>query len=330
MLTVGRIVSHCAHPTVYDLTLRPGPTLVFGFPVRREDKTTHETADVTSDAAQFLFRVVRIAPGVTLNDILLLLDASPTLVDIFRLRFAGQVREEVLKGPPALAADGGMSPRALEHLELRWNWRLDTDTREYSSVHELEFSGVGPVLREDDAHQMLRAGDRERWSLKLMPVRELLRLPVIFREDFVISEVDLNSRRYGEPIANGRLDEVTLGQVIRGVLSELTFHGGPTEQAALSDELVQQVARLESGDEDTVDAEALFDELMPEGKAFAAMFETLVDVTQSEVRRVMHHIEDDQPASPAFDAAFGGRVRVREQHQQLTGRQFRKAFHAAM
>ncbi len=315
---------------MYDLTLRPGPTLVFGFPETREGKTVRGTANVTADASRFLFHVVCIEPGVTLNDILRLLDACPALVEIFRLRFAEQVREEVLKGPPAQAAYGGESPRDLDHLELRWNWRLDTDTREYSSVQDLELSGVGPVLREDDVQQRLRAGDRERWSLKLTPVRELLRLPVIFRHDFIITEADLNSRRYGEPVANGRLDEVTLGQMIHGVLSELTFHGGPTEQAALSEELAQQLANLQSGNEDTVGAEALFNELMPVDTAFAAMFETLGDVTQTEVRQVMHHIEDDQAASPEFFAAFGGRVRVREQHEQLTGRQFRKGFQAEM
>ncbi len=123
---------------------------------------------------------------------------------------------------------------------------------------------------------------------------------------------------------------MTLGQLLHGLLSELTFHGGPTEQAALSEELVQQMSRLESRDEDTVDAEWVFNELMPEDAGFSAVFEPLGDVTQSDVRRVMHHIEDEQAASPEFDAAFGGRVRVREQHRQLTGRQFRKAFRAAM
>lgn len=303
---------------------------MFGYPETSEGKTSRGTSNVTADASRFLFHALRIELGVTLSDVLLLLDACPALVDIFRLRFAEQIREEVVKGPIAQAFGSGQSPTPLEHVELRWNWRLDTGTGEYLSVRELEVSGLGPVLQANDAHQRLRAGDRERWSLKLTPVRELLHLPVVFRHEFVIAEADLNSRRYGEPVADGRLDEVTLGQVLHGVLSELTFHGGPTEQAALSEELAQQLARLESGNEGTVDAETVFDELMPEDAAFAAMFETLGDVTRSEVRRVMHHIEDDQAASPELDAVFGGRVRVREEHQQLTGRQFRKAFQASM
>lgn len=318
------------HLTVYDLTLRPGPSLVFGFPEARQNKTTRATADVTTDASRFLFHAIRIEPGVTLNDILLLLDACPALVDGFRLRFADQVRDEVRKGPLAQSLDSGRTSQALEHLELRWAWGLDTDTLEYSSVHALELSGVGPVVQADDARSGLRAGDRDRWSLKLTPVRELLHLPVVVRHDFVITETDHNSRKYGEPVANGRLTEVTLGQLIHGLLSELTFHGGPTEQAALSEELVQQLSRRESGDEDKVDAESVLNELMPEDAGFSAMFETLGDVTQSDVRRVMYSIEDDQAASPEFDAAFGGCVRVREQHRQLTGRQFRKALREAM
>lgn len=281
------------HLTVYDLTLRPGPSLVFGFPETRQNNTTRATANVTADASRFLFHAIRVEPGVALKDILLLLDACPALVDTFRLRFAEQVRDEVLKGPLTQASDSGRTSQVLDHLELRWAWGLDTDTLEYSSVHALELSGMGPVVQADDARQGLKAGDRERWSLKLTPVRELLHLPVIVSYDFAITETDHDSRKFGEPVANGRLAEVTLGQLIHGLLSELTFHGGPTEQAAFSEELVQQLSRLESGDEETVDAESVFNELMPEDAGFSAMFESLGDVTQSDVRRVMYSIEDD-------------------------------------
>ena len=213
---------------MHDLTLRPGPSLVYGWPERQNDKgLRRRTADVTADASRFLFRPLHIEAGVTLNDLLSLLDACPALVEVFALRFADRVRDEVRKGPLARTADIGSPADEAEHIELRWNWRLDTDTLEYSSVHELEVSGVGPALQQDDPQRRLQAGEREHCSLSLTPIRELLHLPVVLRRDFVIAEADLNSRRYGEPVARGRLDQVTLGQLIHSLLSELTFHELP-------------------------------------------------------------------------------------------------------
>lgn len=316
---------------MYDLTLRPGPSLVYGWPEQQNDRTLRRrTTDVTADASRFLFQTLRVEAGVTLNDVLCLLDVCPALVEVFALRFADKVRDEVRKGPLARTADSGSPSVDAEHIELRWNWRLDTDTLEYSSVHEFEVSGVGPALQEDDPQRRLQAGERERCSLSLTPIRELLHLPVVLQRDFVIAEADLDSRRYGEPVASGHLDHVTLGQLMHSLLSELTFHGGPAEQKQLAEEQAEQLARVSSGEEPLVDAEEVFAKLLPEDAAFEAMFETLGDVTRAEVHKVMHEIEDDEVAGTWFDKHFGGSVRVRQEHHGLTARQFRKAFQAAI
>jgi len=59
------------------------------------------------------------------------------------------------------------------------------------------------------------------------------------------------------------------------------------------------------------------------------MFETLGDVTRSEIRRAMRQIGDNQPVGPWFHEQFAGKVCVRPQYQDRGGHEFSKTFRAA-
>lgn len=64
---------------MYDLTLRPGPELIYGFPERVDGKLAHVTGDVTAKVEGFLFHVLRIREGVTLGHVLRLFELCPGL-----------------------------------------------------------------------------------------------------------------------------------------------------------------------------------------------------------------------------------------------------------
>jgi len=311
---------------MYDLTLRPGPVLVYGFPEHVNGKLLRRTAEVTDKASQFLFQPVRIEPGVTLADILRLFSVCPALLDNFRLQFAAQLCAEAAKGPlPEGEGSEAGDPQPLEVLELCWNWGLETHTAEYSSVSTLYLNGLGPVLSADDPNERLKAGERVRWSVALMPVRELLHLPVVVRPDFEIQESDVYAKAYGRPVGLGRVCEVTLGQVLHGLLTELCFHGSPEDKAALTAELSAQVAEIDAGTAELKDAEDVFKELgFGDARVFEAMFESTGGLSRREVRWALGKVEDAEPVGPALEVKSGARVVVRPEFCDLGGREFRR------
>lgn len=311
---------------MYDLTLRPGPELIYAFPEHTDGKLVRRTAVVTDKAERFLFQQLRITEGVTLADILRLFDACPALLDNFRLQYAEQLCAEAAKGPLTegeRAEANDLQP--IEVLELCWNWGLDTHTGVYSSVNTLEANGLGPVLSADDPNERLKAGERVRWSVSLMPVRELLHLPVFVRPAFEIQESDVYAKAYGRPVGSGRVSEVTLGQVLHGLLSELCWHGSPEDKAALADELRAQVAEIDAGTADFRDADDVFEALgMDDGQGFGLMFESSGGLSRREIRWALGRVDDEEAVRPALDARFDGRVVVRPEFRDLGGREFRR------
>lgn len=311
---------------MYELTIRPGPELIYAFPEHTEGKLSRRMAVVTDKAEQFLFQQVRLTEGVTLGEILRLFEVSPRLVDNFRLQFAAQLCAEAVKG--TLPADEGAEandPQPLEALELCWGWGLDTNTNEYSSVSTLDLNGLGPVLSADDPNERLKAGDRVRWSVSLMPVRELLHLPVVVRTAFEIQESDVYAKAYGRPVGSGIVNEVTFGQVLHGLLTELCWHGSSEDKAALTAELSAQVAEIDAGTPDLNSEDDVLEALgLDDGQGFGLMFESSGGLPRREIRWALGKIDDEEAVGPALDARFDGRVVVRPEFRDLGGREFRR------
>jgi hypothetical protein len=213
---------------VTELRLLPGPVLLYRPLHGPSDDARPRETDVAERAVEFLFEPVELAQDVTLSDIFKLLDRCPELRGVFRRDFAEELCVEARKGP--LPQSRGNDPEevgGIEFLELYRSWECDSSKKAYSSTFRLDLHGVGPVLPVDVPGYSVKAGERINWAVSLTPLRELLNLPVRVREQFSITEDDIDARAYGDVVAEAACSEICLGQLMHGLLCELAFHGGP-------------------------------------------------------------------------------------------------------
>ncbi len=121
--------------------------------------------------------------------------------------------------------------------------------------------------------------------------------------------------------------DVTLGQVIEGIVYELSFHGGPQERAVFRSGLDDQLAEIKSGTAELVFGDDIFE--ADDRPGFEMMFEALGGVAQRDVNFAMRQIDDDANAAGWLDKEFEGKVVVKARFRDKTGREFRKTFSAA-
>lgn len=308
------------------LHLNPGPVLIYRYDDAPQGE--RECQDVTQRAAEFLFERVTIDPAFTLGDLFRLLDKDDDLQHVFSRDYARALCAEARKG--ALPHDLGGHPAetaGIEYLELYRHWELDTSTSTYSQVAELNLHGIGPPVAEDAPKYNVKAGERIEWSVSLTPVRELLNLPLRVRDTFDVTEDDIDAYAYAKPLANGKSSEFWLGQVIHAVLRELSFYGTPEETAGVAQSLKDQMDEIDAGTVETTSGDDIFEELDRPG--FAAMFQTLGDVPQADLRWALREVPDDDPMGEYLDRKFEGKVVVKPEFRKLAARKFRRALRAA-
>ncbi len=312
-----------------DLILRPGPALIarsWQTDDDHENGRWHEL-DATARAHEYLFAHVTLDASVNLGDVFRLLDASPVLKQVFRRDFAEELCGEARKG--ALDAEPGDadSPEGIEFLELYQQWNLDTSNQTYSSTQRLELHGVGFELQADAPTYQRKKGERIQWSVSLTPLRELLALPVRVNPEVRVMEDDVNAKAFSDEILKGKHPDVTLGQVIDGIVYELSFHGGPQERAEFRSGLDEQLAEIKASTAKLVPGDDIFE--ADDRPGFERMFEGLGGVAQRDVSSAMRQIDDDANAAGWLDKEFEGRVVVKARFRDKTGREFRMAFRAA-
>lgn len=310
-----------------NLVLAPGPLLLWR-DLHREDSERPVATDVGERAIEFLFEPVTLDERLTLGDVFRLLEQCPVLQQVFRRDFARELCAEARKGP--LPPSRGSDPEevaGIEHLELCWSWQLDTGSGTYSGVHHLDLYGIGHVLEADAPAYGVDEGGRIRWSVSLVPLRELLDLPLRLRDTFDVTEDDIDAKAYGGAIASGKCQEVLLGQVIHGILWELSFHGGPEGQAEFRADLMARIAEADAGATRMIPADEVFSQFEKPG--FDALFESVSGVSHAEVRRALRSIAGHEQVGPCLDRQFQGKVVVRAPFRSLPGREFRRALRAA-
>lgn len=316
-----------------ELQLLPGPRIVRKSWVYDDASGTGEyvSTDVTSRAHEFLFREVDVDPAVALSDVFGLVMDEPVMQAVFRQEFVAELCEEVRKGPVNKVEEHWQQ---LEFLELYQVWNQDTATSEYGEVGRFHLHGVGVVQEADiteHGHLGHKKGERTKWAISLVPVRELLHLPVRVNFDVIICEDDLDAKLYGKTIQTGINKTITLGSFIREILWELSWHGSAQESAEVSQGLSDQMAEIEAGTAKTTPHEEVLESLgfVSKKVVYAQFFVGSDTFDISEVYHALHDLEDEECAQDALSRMFDGRLQIRQEFATLTGRELRKAVREA-
>lgn len=183
--------------------------------------------DVSNSAGEYLFHQVLLEEGVLLRDVFQMLQRNPLLLQVFRPFYAEElVKEALSEGAPPVPAYG---PENIEYLELARFCMTDHETHTYESQF-LMLSGIGFALREplETELQVFPVGSRQDWSISLTPIFELANYPLRFNDEVEFRDPPLVARDAGrQPGLSGKFKfgPPTLGQVVHGVLHELTFFG---------------------------------------------------------------------------------------------------------
>lgn len=320
-----------------ELILKPGPLLYwreweYDEVMEEED---YVDSDVTTAAHEYLFELVTIEKDVLLSDIFRLLDASPILIAILRRDFSDELLAEARKGASS-SWNNAYTPEGIEFLELYQTWHLNTATREYDPVHRLDFHGVGHLLCEDFDYgngNIYPAGTRIHFSVSTTPLRELLGIPIRVNPSISICENDLSAKKYGHELEEIQLMGVNLGQVLHGILWELSWHGGPETQSQFVDELSARVEDIKSHRPDVVSAidpygeEGIFGQLDEPG--FQAFFQHLGAHSKKEIVFTLRDLDDDEPVQAGLRARLSEEVTIKPEFATMAARAFRTLFREA-
>lgn len=307
--------------------LKPGPALIARRWVKEGDEEVGQRVDVSVRAHQFLFETVELDPRVTLADVLGLLAKDAALRQVFHRDWSEEICAEAQMGPLQRSSPDTSLDERIEYLELYLQWGFDSSRQTYLPTQRLQLHGLGAELKNDAPAYRRKKGERIAWSISLTPVRELLTLPIRVNPEVVITEDDVDSRSYGLEIARVFHPDLTLGQIVDGVLHELSFHGGPAQQTEFAEELEMRTQEATDGSVALINVDDVLEESVQ--PACDAMFDDLGGRTSREIQKAMLLIGDDENAAAWFSRTFDGAVVVKAQFRNRTGKEFRKAFRAA-
>lgn len=316
-----------------ELKLNSGPSLISHQWVY--DKTTEVgewvDSDFTSSAHEFLFDDVDIGNGFTLADLFRLLEACPVLQKIMRRDFSDELMAEARKGV-SQEFKAGYDPEGIEYLELYQIWHKNTATSEYQPTHRLNLHGVGYALREpmnDPGGFTHPAGYRIEWSVSCALLRDLLPLPIKLKTKVMVCEDDVDAKKYAQMVEEVSVGSASLGQILHGVMWELSFHGGPDGQAEVISDLKKSMAEIDNGTAELVslDESDIFGDLDRPG--IVAMFNSIGDHKISELTSELLALDDDEPVAAGLAKTFLRGVVVKPEYANLGARAFRKLFREA-
>jgi hypothetical protein len=222
---------------------------------------SYVTRDVTSCSSGYLMESVIFDGDIRLKDILSLLHSDVVLQAVFRRDWAAEYSAEMLKGD-STPFTGEYDADEIEYLELYSIWEKNSATNEVEGISRLSFHGIGFELRDDSMQGDMVVhpkGSRIPWGLTFSPIRELLDLPVKVNPNIVVCEGYTKSDKYGHTLETLVSGQPTLGQVIHGILWEISFHGGPEETKDFAETL--RHIRDDLTDQDLIDDDAESDGL---------------------------------------------------------------------
>jgi len=201
-------------------------------------------SEVTTDAAAHLMDAVQFDGEIYLRDIFSLLEANPTLLQVFARVYAAEYLQEAKKNP-AVPYTGDYDVEGIEYLELTPGWERDGQRGELTVSHRMSIAGVGYMLREDvelNGGMQYKAGTRIRWSIMYCPLAEMLNLPLRFSGRVPLAEGNGTNEEERRGVLTSVVVAPSLAQIIHGALWELSFGGDPEQTAEFVDALLEAEA----------------------------------------------------------------------------------------
>ena|SRR5579862_3738450 len=187
------------------------------------------TQDITDISFRHLYDECTLENGVTLRDVFLLLQKNIEVYHAILGNWCDEIVNEGLSG-----GHDDLSDKAnLDYLELCWNLTEDTDTNNIMGYHFPEFHGIGKDNDGEGDHQIPYAVDFTP-TYKLIDLGLILNTRITIRPEFY----NLQSPIYHF------VGTFTLGQILYGIIWELSFCGSPTNRDIFKNEVEESAYKI--------------------------------------------------------------------------------------
>lgn len=151
-------------------------------------------------------------------------------------------RWEMPKGSTPVAPDAD-----IEYLEINRLWERNTRAGRTRGTERARLHGVSPQLPEkidDEAWTSLHGGTRRHVPIAFSSPMVLVDLPLRINPLVIVAEADPSASRCGHVLEEVLAPDVTLGQVLHAIVSDLTTHGRPAlSEAELADPVDAALAK---------------------------------------------------------------------------------------
>jgi hypothetical protein len=177
---------------------------------------TEKTFDVTDSAFRYLYYPVELQ-DVTLRDLFLLINKH---LDIFELIFGNWIveyTEDALNKTPK-------EPSDLEYLE--YEWYIENEDGELDIPLFPRFGGIGVAI-EDDEYPNYKKGEPVKYGIEFIDIENLADLPLRLSGNLDIVSTSSKRKSGYIKVENYRTSSYTLGDIIQGMIWEISFSGGP-------------------------------------------------------------------------------------------------------
>lgn len=206
-------------------------------------KEGKKPVDVSDCALEFLFEPCKLGRDIVLKDLFLLMQKSPTLIDVFsRYGAREQVDDALSVHEELITVD--TSPGSVEYLELYKAVDGPWDDK-YELWPGIGMRGIGYAFTEDtviDGHTHLK-GSRIAYTMVGSPPKQSVSLPLRLDSSslkWLPTELNGKPRTLPSNFKHLNLGLPYLGEVIQGVLYEFSYFGASQAQEEFIKKLANQ------------------------------------------------------------------------------------------
>jgi hypothetical protein len=222
-------------------------------------KGAYITREITENAIRYLFENCELADNVILKDILLLLDSRLDLFDYVLGNWCGDYVREGLDKPGKTYLKGDTDE--IEYLELYKTYNIDSKNNSISGNERPELHGVGfPFQKDEEVYGLkYKKGERIAFSVCFSKIYNLVNIPVKLNPELILNIE--NDSNYDGKIIPYKGIGFTLGDILNGIIWEISFHGSPNDRDSKMLSMQKQVDDFKSGNADTITLEELLKDI---------------------------------------------------------------------